>query len=441
MSCRYKYVKPLGEGAYGIVSEVIDSDGEKWAFKKFPDINDFLDSLSEIDIESRISSPYLIKLKELQFNECSSDRRLESHDGAIVLPKFDGDLLSLSEKSFINSKNYTELIRKCFYSIAAGTKCLHLNGYFHRDIKLENVFYFVSPTGEYNFVLADYGLSFPAEDVNEIYKISLSGSIVNYPPEAIEKGELTNKTDVWALGVCIYEFVTRDYVNKYADEKDQGKLYRSVVFNPDRIRRKMLERVKSPSREYVSMVELVVRCLDYSREDRISITELMQDPIFEDFESGNCTYISHSKFGNIDFDLARKELATYLTTITRKFSLRSLMIGWYNYLLFQSHGHQLKHFVTLSKLLFREELLRSITINERYYLGALVKMMDGKIYHSFYRTHPKDYVSIVSSLILVLKGEKSKYLEFLQDGRSVTYTIPERNRNVMEALKDLKRFL
>ena len=77
MSCRYSYVRELGSGGYGEVFEVEDEKGEVSAYKKYLSIVKMLDSLPEIDIESRIRSTYLIKMKDLIFNEC-----LDSENGA-----------------------------------------------------------------------------------------------------------------------------------------------------------------------------------------------------------------------------------------------------------------------------------------------------------------------------------------------------------------------
>ena len=67
----------------------------------------------------------------------------------------------------------------------------------HRDIKAANIF-----IKENRAILADFGF---ARAVNEPFFDLNIGSLPYMPPEALSKNLYSNKTDVWAFGVLVFE--------------------------------------------------------------------------------------------------------------------------------------------------------------------------------------------------------------------------------------------
>ena len=98
--------------------------------------------------------------------------------------------------------------------MADGLAAAHRAGVIHRDFKSANVMLVDEPgRGEPRVVVTDFGLA-RAAVVSE-HSVTNTGDIVGSPaymsPEQIEGKPLTPATDIYALGVVLYEMVTRGH--------------------------------------------------------------------------------------------------------------------------------------------------------------------------------------------------------------------------------------
>lgn len=69
----------------------------------------------------------------------------------------------------------------------------------HRDLKPENILL----DADHNVRLCDFGWS--AEFLENEVRETLCGTCEYMAPEVILKGKQTQKTDIWALGILLYE--------------------------------------------------------------------------------------------------------------------------------------------------------------------------------------------------------------------------------------------
>jgi serine/threonine protein kinase len=90
---------------------------------------------------------------------------------------------------------------------AAGLAAAHRQGLVHRDIKPDNIF-LQEPDGQVRII--DFGLARPG--VHDDIDVTLEGSLVGTPaymsPERIEGRELDARSDLFGLGVVLYELLT-----------------------------------------------------------------------------------------------------------------------------------------------------------------------------------------------------------------------------------------
>lgn len=96
--------------------------------------------------------------------------------------------------------------------MAAGLSAAHQVGVIHRDFKSANVILISQDSGSQSTraVITDFGLAHA--EVQGSHTLTRPGDIVGTPaymaPEQIEGGEITPATDIYSLGVVIYEMLT-----------------------------------------------------------------------------------------------------------------------------------------------------------------------------------------------------------------------------------------
>jgi tetratricopeptide (TPR) repeat protein len=97
--------------------------------------------------------------------------------------------------------------------ICSGLQTIHEAGIIHRDLKSRNIM-LASRNGSTCAVLMDFGLAheFHSPTSETVTQISMPGVIVGTPdymaPEQFEGREASPATDIYALGVVLYELVT-----------------------------------------------------------------------------------------------------------------------------------------------------------------------------------------------------------------------------------------
>ncbi len=108
-------------------------------------------------------------------------------------------------EQLIKNKSFAvEEILKIFYSVVQAISFVHSNGVLHRDVKLQNIKLTENGVPK----LLDFGI---AKD-SQSSKLTQTGSLVGTPyyisPEQIAGGKASTLTDIWALGVLLYEMLT-----------------------------------------------------------------------------------------------------------------------------------------------------------------------------------------------------------------------------------------
>ena len=77
---------------------------------------------------------------------------------------------------------------------------VHSKKVIHRDIKTQNVFI----TGGHTVKVGDFGISKVLEETNA-NAMTVVGTPYYMAPESCQSEPYTSKSDVWALGIILYE--------------------------------------------------------------------------------------------------------------------------------------------------------------------------------------------------------------------------------------------
>jgi eukaryotic-like serine/threonine-protein kinase len=210
---RFRIVRHLGTGGMGDVYEATDLELGRIALKTIrADIASSQDMLArfrkEVQLARKISGPHVCRIHELFV--LTGDKS-GSHSAFLTMEFLDG--ITLADKLCRSGPLPWKEAQRIAIEICDGLQTIHEAGIIHRDLKSQNIM-LASRNGSVCAVLMDFGLAreFTAPASAALADITKPGVIVGTPnymaPEQFEGRELTPATDVYALGIVLYELVT-----------------------------------------------------------------------------------------------------------------------------------------------------------------------------------------------------------------------------------------
>ena len=196
---KYALIRKLGQGGAGEVYLARDTSLDRPVAIKIlreemtPNKRAVERFVREAKVLARIRHPHIVSVHE-------TGRYQDRH--YFVMDYVDGKPLDIFiKKGNTPLRKRIELLTK----IAEAVGEVHRHGVVHRDLKPSNVL--ISEDG--NPFLLDFGL---ARDGSRVTKLTVSGTILGTPfymaPEQVEGKEVDSHTDVYALGVLLYEATT-----------------------------------------------------------------------------------------------------------------------------------------------------------------------------------------------------------------------------------------
>ncbi|KAA6372565.1 MAG: putative serine/threonine protein kinase, partial [Streblomastix strix] len=159
--------------------------------------------------------------------------------------------------------------RAILKQILEGMRAFHSSGLVHRDIKCDNIILHCPPgSGRVHAKISDFGFA-KIVDLNN-KQTYLAGTIPFMSPEQFHDNPIiTQKVDIYALGITFYKLITHKYpVNESAIEEQGKKLA-------------LLKCIKRPSEIKDNLLwDLLSRLLEFDPEKRIAAAEALQHPYF-----------------------------------------------------------------------------------------------------------------------------------------------------------------
>ncbi|HEV2851947.1 MAG TPA: tetratricopeptide repeat protein [Thermoanaerobaculia bacterium] len=219
LASRYRIVSFLGRGAVGEVYEAEDQElGDRIAIKILrPEIAGDERVLQrfkrEIQLARRVTHPNVCRVFDLV--------RPPEEDGGAFLTM---ELLlgeTLEQRLDREGRMSTAEALPVIGHIAAALSAAHANGVVHRDLKSGNVFLVPTPSGT-RAVVTDFGLAWSSIHEDSSATLTATGELVGSPaymaPEQVRGEEATPATDIYALGVVMFEMITGElpFVGKSA---------------------------------------------------------------------------------------------------------------------------------------------------------------------------------------------------------------------------------
>jgi len=284
---RFKIHKTIGDGAYGVVFKATTvKTGEIVAIKKmkkkFYSWDECM-ALKELKSLKKLNHTNIIKLKEVV---------KVSDDLHFVFEFLDKNLLQLYTEAREKGKNLTENeIRSIIYQTAAGLAYMHKHGFFHRDMKPENLLF-------HNDVLkiADFGL---AREVRSRppYTEYISTRWYRAPELLLKSSNYNSPIDIFALGCIMAELYMLAPLFNGSSEMDQLYKICSILGTPTQ--KTWPEASQLATKSGISFpqchpvplsslmpnasneaINLITEMLRYDPHKRITAAQILQHPYF-----------------------------------------------------------------------------------------------------------------------------------------------------------------
>ena len=220
---------------------------------------------NEASIMKKLMHPNVISFKEV-----FKDTKL---DYFYIVMEYanDGDLSKKIKTQ--NQKNYgekyfsEEKILQYFYQICRGLQYIHSKNIIHRDIKSQNIF--LMKNGKIK--IGDFGIAKALTNTKN-NATTIIGTPYYFSPEIINGEPYDYKTDIWSLGVVLYEMCCL-----------------KLPFEANNIAQLSIKIMKGnfapiPSKYSKNMSDLIKRMLNIDKKLRPDISEVMQSSLMKNYQ-------------------------------------------------------------------------------------------------------------------------------------------------------------
>ncbi|XP_012886177.1 PREDICTED: serine/threonine-protein kinase Nek4 [Dipodomys ordii] len=254
----YCYVRVVGRGSYGEVTLVKHRrDGRQYVIKKLNLRNassrERRAAEQEAQLLSQLKHPNIVTYKE----------SWEGGDGLlyIVMGFCEGGDLYRKLKEQKGQLLPESRVVEWFVQIAMALQYLHEKHILHRDLKTQNVFL----TRTNIIKVGDLGIARVLENNSDMAS-TLIGTPYYMSPELFSNKPYNYKSDVWALGCCVYEMATLKHA---FNAKDMNSLVYRIIEG----KLPPIPRIYSPE-----LAELIRTMLSRRPEERPSVRSILRQP-------------------------------------------------------------------------------------------------------------------------------------------------------------------
>jgi len=287
---KYRIIKPIGHGAYGVVVSAEDTTtGSKVAIKKIPKaFNDLTDAkriLREIKLMRHFDHENIIRAEDLQ----APPSLAEFEDVYIVSELMETDLHRII---YSRQELSDDHIQYFIYQILRALKYCHSANVLHRDLKPSNVLL----NSNCDLKVCDFGL---ARGVDE-KSLELTEYVVTRwyraPEIMLSCQEYTKAIDVWSVGCIFAELLGSKPLFPGDDYIHQLRIISDILGTPsdedldfvrsERARAFMKKQAHKPKVPFSTLytganpeaLDLLEKMLQFHPKKRITIAEALRHP-------------------------------------------------------------------------------------------------------------------------------------------------------------------
>ena len=256
---RYKIIEELGRGGMGVVYKAEDTKLKRSVALKFlpqelihiPEVKERF--MREAQAAAALDHPHICTVYEFDEAEETTFISMAYVEGQSLRKKIESGPLELEEALKIATQ------------VAEGLQEAHKKGVVHRDIKSANIM--VDERGQAKIM--DFGLARMTGTTLLTQEGTAMGTIAYMSPEQARGEEVDFRTDIWSLGVVLYEVLTGQL--PFKGDQEQAVIYSIMKEKP-----KPITEIKDSIP--VSIEQVAYRAIEKDPEKRYQhVEELLDD--------------------------------------------------------------------------------------------------------------------------------------------------------------------
>ncbi|MCJ7488161.1 MAG: protein kinase, partial [Candidatus Aminicenantes bacterium] len=256
---KYRLLEEIGHGGMGIVYKAEDMRLKRTVALKFlpPELSSNTEArerfLQEARAAAALSHPNICTIHEVDESEDKPFIAMEFVEGENLRERIKKGPLPIEEVLAITIE------------VAEGLEKAHQKGIVHRDIKSANIM--VTESGQAKIM--DFGLAKLQGGTAFTKEGATLGTVAYMSPEQARGEKVDGRTDIWSLGVVLYEMLTNEL--PFKGERDVSILYSIVHEEP-----KALEDKRPPI--HMELQRVIEKALAKNTDSRYqSATEILKD--------------------------------------------------------------------------------------------------------------------------------------------------------------------
>lgn len=199
LGTRYQLGPLIGEGGFGRVYAAKDSLLERDVAIKIAREGQFSRFSREARAAAALQSPHTVRVFDFG--------RLDTGAPYLIMERLTGRSLKqqLQDSGPIAAERAVEWVLQVCRALAEA----HSLGLVHRDVKPSNLFLHHGKDSQPFIKLLDFGLVKSRADSKDITESGIAlGSPAYMAPEQLRGGQVDARSDVWALGIVLFELIT-----------------------------------------------------------------------------------------------------------------------------------------------------------------------------------------------------------------------------------------
>ena len=256
---RYQLIEELGRGGMGVVYKAEDTKLKRTVALKFlpPELTHISEVkerfMREAQAAAALDHPNICTVYEFDEAEEKTFISMAYVEGHSLRKKIESGPLELDEALRIATQ------------VAEGLQVAHKKGVVHRDIKSANIMV----TEDNQAKIMDFGLARMTGGTLLTQEGMAMGTIAYMSPEQARGEEVDFRTDIWSLGVVLYEMFGGQL--PFKGEHDQAVVYSILNENPKPI-------TDLRSEIPISIGQVVAKALEKNPDERYQqVEELLDD--------------------------------------------------------------------------------------------------------------------------------------------------------------------